>query len=165
MATLSETKTCYLCKKEKSFDNFNFDNQVKDGRSRACKQCRASERKRLRAIDPEKYDASRKKWRQENKEFYAAWAFKNRHGISKEDVLAIVEEQGGCKICGTKSPMGDGRWHVDHDHSCCDRKSCDNCRRGILCNFCNSMIGFARENEQILENAIKYLSEYKKDDR
>jgi len=165
MATLSDYKICCHCKQEKPFNAFNVDRQVKDSRARTCKECRSIERKKLRAVNPEKYDAAKKKWRQENKEFYASWAFKKRHGMSKEDVLVIVEKQGGCKICKIQIPLGDGKWHIDHDHSCCYRKSCDNCRRGVLCNFCNSMIGFAREDKQILKNAIDYLNYYKRNDR
>jgi hypothetical protein len=116
----------------------------------------------LRSKNPVKYDSSAKKWKEKNKDKYAQWAFKSRHGITKDDVLKIIEEQNGCAICGTKEPLGDGRWHVDHDHSCCDRGSCDNCRRGVLCNFCNSMIGYAKENTQTLSNAIDYIVRYRK---
>ena len=163
MPTLSETKTCCCCKSEKSIDSFNKDKGQKDGKARTCKECRSEQRLIIRAKDPAKYDAPKKKWKQDNKEYYAEWQFKNRHGISRQDVVDLVKKQNGCGICGTLTPLGDGRWHVDHDHSCCDRGSCDNCRREVLCNFCNSMIGYARENPEILANAIDYLIRHRKE--
>jgi len=47
---------------------------------------------------------------------------------------------------------------VDHDHECCpDEKSCGKCVRGLLCNWCNRMIGMARDDPQRLRSAIAYL--------
>ncbi len=34
--------------------------------------------------------------------------------------------------------------------------------RGLLCQHCNSMLGFARDETTILENAIKYLEKYRR---
>ncbi len=163
MPTLEQTKICCHCKKSKSFDLFNNDKSKTDGKAVTCKECRSKQQKVLRAKNPEKYYFRSKKWRDENKEFYADWMHKHRHGISKQDVTEIVKEQNGCKICGTRQPSGDGRWHIDHDHSCCSRGSCNKCRRGVLCNFCNSMIGFAKEDIEILYSAINYLKEYGKE--
>lgn len=163
MPTLSENKQCCHCKSEKSLSSFNNDKSQPDGKALTCKECRSSQRKKLRSIDPQKYDEPAKRWRNANKEYYARLAYISRHGISKEDVLQTVQIQNGCAICGIKEPLGDGRWHIDHDHSCCKNGSCDSCRRGVLCNFCNSMIGFARENKEILLNAIDYLERHRKE--
>lgn len=51
--------------------------------------------------------------------------------------------------------------HVDHDHSCWpDRQSCGKCVRGLLCKKCNLMLGYARDNADILNKGIKYLDSY-----
>ena len=163
MPTLEQYKTCCHCKQDKQLNCFNNDKNKADGKAVTCKECRSSQRLRLRSIDPKKYDEAGRRWRQNNKEFYAAWAFKNRHGITNEDVLNLVEEQGGCKICKTKSPVGENKWYVDHDHSCCNKGSCSKCRRGILCNNCNVLIGLAKEDITILNSAIEYLIQYGKD--
>ena len=55
---------------------------------------------------------------------------------------------------GLAGPLGSAWWRramadrrkvaTDHDHSCCPaHKSCQVCRRGLACLFCNSLIAFA----------------------
>lgn len=75
---------------------------------------------------------------------------KNKYGLSKEEYLALFEKQGNkCAICGIELTK-DVRPCVDHNHE-------TNKVRGILCTRCNSLLGFARENIDILKGAIKYL--------
>lgn len=67
-------------------------------------------------------------------------ALMRNYGLTEADVLRMVEEQGGCGVCGTKDP-GRSWWHVDHDHGCCPgRVTCGRCVRGILCRNCNTNI-------------------------
>ena len=72
-------------------------------------------------------------------------------------------EARGCAICGSAETKGQGSKHgqfsVDHDHSCCpDRtKSCGKCVRGLLCNHCNVILGFAKDNPDLLIAAAAYL--------
>lgn len=84
-----------------------------------------------------------------------------RYGISRAAVLAMVEEQGGCAICGTrvqKSPGFRNGWHVDHDHTCCPGdRTCGECVRGVLCANCNKLIGLAQDSTPRLARAIQYL--------
>lgn len=80
-----------------------------------------------------------------------------RHGITNDEKKRIAQHQCGCAICGHVEPAGRG-WVVDHDHSCCQgEKSCPNCRRGILCIYCNQMLGNAFDRLETLEAAIRYL--------
>ena len=83
----------------------------------------------------------------------------NIYGISQDRVkqlLSIAE----CEICGTNEPDSRG-WCIDHDHSCCDgKKACGKCVRGLLCQKCNTIIGFANDDLQILKAAISYLERY-----
>lgn len=83
-----------------------------------------------------------------------------KHGITIQDKERIAQHQCGCAICGHTLPGGRG-WVVDHDHECCDgEKSCPRCRRGILCTYCNALLGNAFDRVEILKAAIQYLESY-----
>lgn len=76
-------------------------------------------------------------------------------------ITAVLKQQKHrCAICKTplKYPEWDrrdpNRLILDHDHI--TKKF-----RGILCNRCNVILGFAGDNENILRNAIKYLRKHK----
>jgi len=60
---------------------------------------------------------------------------------------AKLEEQGGhCALCGNVA--GKKSLHVDHDHACCgdDKKfTCGKCNRGILCQVCNTRLGYLEQ--------------------
>lgn len=73
---------------------------------------------------------------------------KHRYGMSPEDEIAILEAQNyTCAICGNKL---DGRYDIDHNHLTLTV-------RGILCHSCNALLGYAKENIDILFSAINYL--------
>jgi hypothetical protein len=80
-------------------------------------------------------------------------------GLSMTAYEAMLEKQGNCcAICGTDSPGGKGRWHVDHDHACCGRKrACEKCIRGLLCAACNIGIGYMKDDPALLRKAADYL--------
>lgn len=83
-----------------------------------------------------------------------------RHGITVEQKQQIADHQGGCAICGHEDPGAKG-WAVDHDHKCCESgRSCPKCRRGILCSYCNRMLGDAFDRIKTLEAAIRYLERH-----
>jgi hypothetical protein len=70
--------------------------------------------------------------------------------IAQRDTL-LVAQGGVCAICGTDQPDRGG-WHVDHDHGTDEV-------RGVLCRACNNGIGDMRDSVEILERAIRYLTE------
>lgn len=83
-----------------------------------------------------------------------------RHGLSQEQMDEWVSSQGGvCAICGglpgkigrSTSP---GRLHIDHCHS-------TGKIRGLLCGRCNTMLGLAKDDPDILVRAINYLAKAK----
>lgn len=61
-----------------------------------------------------------------------------------------------CGICGTKNPGGKGRWHIDHDHKCCE-EGCSKCVRGLLCHSCNVGLGNFKDSPTLLTAAIAWL--------
>jgi hypothetical protein len=83
---------------------------------------------------------------------------KFKYGLSKEQYENLyILQDNKCVICGlefstdVKATMA----HVDHNHL--TKKV-----RGLLCNRCNCLLGFATENIDILNKAIIYLeSEFK----
>ena len=79
--------------------------------------------------------------------------------VTPERYAAILARQGGgCAICGRKPEPGK-RLHVDHDHACCPAKkrSCGKCVRGLLCSACNTMLGHANDDPDVLRRGIDYL--------
>jgi hypothetical protein len=85
-----------------------------------------------------------------------------KYGITKFEMQSMLKKQGGCEICGSKTPQGDTRWHVDHDHSCCPSvNTCGACVRGILCGFCNRALGQFFDSLENLSNARNYILKYK----
>lgn len=90
------------------------------------------------------------------------YLFKYKHGFERDEALALLREQNGCKICGIKLDEENRGWYMDHDHTCCVKNtSCENCRRGILCRDCNLMLGFAKDDIEILAKAVEYIQTYK----
>lgn len=77
------------------------------------------------------------------------------YGISLRRYYEMVKDQGNrCAICRrTKSECGIAWWPVDHNHAT-ERV------RGLLCRNCNTSIGFAKENPNVLNSAIEYLLNY-----
>lgn len=76
----------------------------------------------------------------------------NRYGMTIDSWNQLFDRQNGtCAICKTNLEKLESRHvHVDHDHV-------TNAIRGILCHNCNTMIGLARDNSEILNAAINYL--------
>ena len=114
-----------------------------------------------------------KKWRERNSEHVKNWnkksyannprrqisaTLKYKYGITYDQYEVMLEKQGGgCAICQTKESGGRGRFHIDHDHSCCPQeKTCGECIRGLLCASCNTKLGVL-ESEWV-RKANEYLA-------
>ena len=97
--------------------------------------------------NPEKEKEYRKKYRDSGKSNESR--IKYRYGISKEEFNLILEKQNHiCPICGESFDLR--KKYIDHDHS--TKKV-----RGIVHMQCNTLMGLAKDNPQILENAATYL--------
>ena len=73
---------------------------------------------------------------------------KRRYGIEPQEYLNIMDAAQNCEICNISKE--NVRLVFDHDHK-------TNKFRGILCDACNTGIGFLKDNIEILLSAIKYL--------
>lgn len=83
-----------------------------------------------------------------------------KYNLTEEAFNEMVEEQGGrCAICGTVPEKK--RLCVDHDHRCCPGKfSCGQCIRGLICQPCNSGIGFLKDDLAIVKSAARYMRSF-----
>lgn len=73
------------------------------------------------------------------------------YNIKIEDYFKMFEEQKEkCKICNRNLDLFSSRTHLDHCHT-------TNKIRGIICNSCNALLGFSKDDISILELAILYL--------
>lgn len=120
-------KQCVRCEFVLDLENFTPHARGRDGLQAACKACES-----------------------ERSSIY-------KHNLTSLEKDQIAEAQGGCAICGRTDPGRKG-WVVDHDRTCCaTEKSCDACRRGILCQWCNCALGYARDNPIALRRMAAYL--------
>ncbi len=80
---------------------------------------------------------------------------KRAYGISLETYQILLESQNGkCAICGKENAHKRTKYlFVDHNHN-------TGKVRGLLCQKCNSLIGYSDENVNNLNMAIEYLKKY-----
>lgn len=124
---------------------------------RPCDECRIAyntskttpqERERHR-----KYEAARRAadptLRQRAREY--------RTGLTDEEKQKLWDKQDGrCYLCGDPLPANAP---IDHDHKCCPKQSkrCGRCTRGLTCNRCNPLIGFALDSPDRLRRIADKL--------
>lgn len=76
---------------------------------------------------------------------------KKKYNLSYEQYLKILEVQGNkCAICKNELGIDRNHIHVDHCHK-------TGKIRGILCRYCNSTLGYSKEDKNRLEACIEYL--------
>jgi hypothetical protein len=76
-------------------------------------------------------------------------ARERQYGLTHDEYMVLLEAQGGaCAICGDSGQRR--ALAVDHDHV-------TGAVRGLLCDRCNPMLGYARDDIAVLEAAIEYL--------
>lgn len=124
-----------------------------------CKICRNISKEKF---GKERSDQLIRDWREKNPLYRRASGLKEKYKMTLEDYQEMVDFQKGlCAIC--QLPPVDGKILViDHDHSCCPSDvTCGKCIRGLVCNSCNSGMGFFKDNAEILESASAYLRKYR----
>jgi hypothetical protein len=93
-------------------------------------------------------------FRSSNPEKIREYRLRSKYGISLEDHDRMFASQGRCcAICRSDDPGSYGRWQTDHCHK-------TGAVRGILCQPCNTALGFVRDSIPVLENMIEYLDNH-----
>jgi hypothetical protein len=179
-------KECRSCKKILCIDKFGKNSAYKSGINPKCREChnnyirlrRLADHERSKAIEKERYyteyyTQKRQQFRKNNREKLAEREKLTKRmykfNLNKEawDELklrfnnrcAICHQSETAKINGVVKELS-----IDHDHSCCPGKtSCGRCIRGLLCQKCNSAIGYLNDDIELLNNAIEYLLSHSKE--
>ena len=167
-------KLCTKCKKKKSIKEFYKNRTMKNGLGVWCKDCVRKYKKdyknRPKPIITSKICSNCKIKKsisefRKRKEMKDGWESNCRECVSRNDrkrnyrltekeLTKLFNEHPICDICKINfNLLSSKNIHIDHNHK-------TNKIRGLLCNHCNSLIGMAKENTFILENAIKYLNKY-----
>lgn len=126
-------KICSRCRKQKWNSEFDKNKYKRDGHQYFCKEC--------------------------NNRNYQKANLKKNYGITIKQYELILESQNGvCKICGQLETAKDKnneilRLAVDHDHP-------TGKIRGLLCVKCNTMLGGAKDNPEILRKGANYLEQH-----
>ena len=120
-------KTCIRCGLELPHEAFAMRDIYRDGYESACKRCEL--------------------------ERVHYW----KHCMTTLDKSDRAEAQGGCALCDRVTPGRKG-WVLDHDRSCCPGdRSCEFCRRAVLCQWCNTALGYAGDNPATLRRMADYI--------
>jgi hypothetical protein len=164
-------KLCTRCDRTLPLTDFRKDKGRLDGLYPWCIEC-SREYKGHKKREPSKwsskaeYDADRRAKMKDQRadDWFGNYLF-TTYRITENQYAAMLEAQGGrCAICKTREPgqargRSNGRFHIDHDHSCCPgRTSCGHCVRGLLCRACNIGVGLLKDNPDTLRSAVRYLA-------
>lgn len=137
--------SCPKCKTEQPQDAF-LPGPATHKYRRWCQACRQAHNRRPRQRRPAKQDDYR---------------LRSRYGITLAEYEAKAAAQHyRCKICGCGPDVYEtrdahlgapGRLQVDHDHQ-------TGRVRGLLCRFCNCVLGHAQDQPATLLAAVAYLA-------
>lgn len=150
-------KVCSKCKEQKPLSEYGFIKYNKNGtelRKAQCNDCfNIHYREKYRRLDvQERKQLYNKRRKSTTKEKRKQYRLKHRFGIGYEDFCFMMEKQCSlCAICGDTISINA---HVDHCHN-------TGKVRGLLCMHCNTLIGHADENTNVLAKAIEYLEKHK----
>lgn len=146
------TKRCPRCEQDKFFSAFGKDKTKKNGLSSYCLNCAKANRKINYAKNPEKEKKKLNQYYSVNKERSRQYSLKALYGLSVESYREMLEQQNSsCKICKTHENNLKRKLFVDHCHE-------TGKVRGLLCQYCNTMLGNTKDNVLVLQSAINYLS-------
>lgn len=159
MHPISDGRTCTKCGVSGGRDMFKPSKAYTNGLASWCRKCSNQYVKQWQTDNPEKRNLS---------ELRAG--LKKRYGMTVERYLELYTRQDGkCAICRTSvasqvdvatqlarsEKNKNTTAHVDHCHK-------TSTVRGLLCSKCNTGIGQLQESVEILESAIRYITDAQK---
>jgi hypothetical protein len=133
-------KKCNHCLLEKEISLFTKNKSAKSGIGGHCLKCESIRTKNKRLKNP-----------RSAREIM----LRNKYGISEGVYLdLLVAQNDKCKICMVPAKDLDKPLYVDHCHT-------SGLIRGLLCHFCNSGLGYFKDDMATLLQAAEYLKRSK----
>jgi hypothetical protein len=145
------------------------------GHQSACKECRNGKSQEVVAAQRQgSYVRQRSHPRavEDHRLAVRSWYLRRKYGISLEQYAWLSERQDHkCALCGQPETARRRQDRhgivrvvdllgVDHDHSCkrhAPDKACIWCIRGLLCDDCNRLLGFAERKPAVAVRFVDYL--------
>lgn len=141
MTQKERSRKWYLLNREKAILN------AAEWKKNNPERSQETQRKYRAAESAEKRRQYHRRWYANNRAKVSFYTRKRKYGVGTDQFNKMFQDQKGlCAICN--KPLINP--HIDHDHV--TKRS-----RGLLCPNCNWILGYAHDNPEILESAIKYL--------
>lgn len=158
-AAAKGSKRCAACGEVQSTADFARDRGRPDGRGIHCLECAAAKTRADTRLRPDIYRLRKKADYGRNRERYRKDQLKAKFGITPEQYQAMHDaQQGVCAICGEpETRVRSGRLctlAVDHDHV-------TGAVRDLLCNRCNTGLGWFQDRADLLRRAALYVENHK----
>lgn len=139
-------KPSWLCKCECGNFCTVYGQYLKSGKTKSC-GCYQKEQARENRLKHGRADKASSEYKEYTREIH----IKRKYNLSIERYNKMLTEQNNkCFICGYEFGQKQGDIYVDHCHT---TKQV----RGLLCQPCNSGIGYFKDNTDSLQKAIDYL--------
>tara|TARA_R100001377_G_C3145943_1_gene94476 strand:+ start:54 stop:722 length:669 start_codon:yes stop_codon:yes gene_type:complete len=135
---------------------FNYKKNEDNAKSKKRRKERQQQYKLNNILEIREKDRQRKR---DNADHYLNKRRIREFGITSNDYNRMLKEQNEvCYICKNKNTFKknkekESKLVVDHNHK-------TGKVRGLLCDPCNSSLGFLKEDINILRNCISYLQEF-----
>jgi len=150
-------RTCNKCGVEAftkdDLEIFQRANGGRFGRANMCKQCAVTKTIKNKNARPPMTEEQEAQYRKSQRK----WHLKKTYNLTLKDYdIMLTEQHNCCKICKCKaySERNAFREHlvVDHCHLTGDV-------RGLLCHQCNVALGGFKDDLELLEKALNYLTQ------
>ncbi len=156
MANQILIKVCTKCGLNQPISNFNKQSECRGGRNSRCKSCISEYKKKWKIVNKEAVRLKGAKYYQENRARLCKLGriakLKRDYGLTEEEFNKMkVQQNNACAICGNKAK---GK-NLDIDH--CHKSGRV---RQLLCNCCNTGLGYFKDNSLLLVAASQYIEHH-----
>lgn len=149
---LQGLKECYICKKIKNLEEFNFCKNSKDQHKSGCKECRLKESTVWKRKNKDKLNKKAREKRKEDPTSFRESFLKRTYNLTLKDYEnMLISQDNKCKICLINHEEAKRGLVIDHCHK-------TGRIRGLLCNKCNRGLGHFDDSPKLLHTAIAYLN-------
>lgn len=144
------SKICSKCKQNKPLIDFGKNKSQKFGHSNYCKLCAKEYSDQWTTPEKLKRKYEARSSPEKLRKHKSKVMFK-KYGITLEQYELLWKSQGECcKICKTTENSKGKSFAIDHCHK-------SGKVRGILCDNCNHILGKAKDDPKVLDEASAYL--------